>query len=372
MTDLAQARARPLEEVPPGALLRAWRWARAHLFNGVLNTIFTLLIVYVFFRVVVPIVQWALLDATWSADSDRACEAAGGACWAFLKSWGRFIIFGRFPYAEQWRPALVLVLFVAMLALSARPGMRGRTLLAIWAGGLVAVGALMWGGFLGMPYVETELWNGLPLTLILALGGVGFAFPVGIVAALGRRSKLPAIRWLSVAYIELIRGVPLITLLFMASLMVPLFLPTGVGIAKLWRAEIGFALFFGAYLAEAVRGGLQAIPRGQYEAADALGLGYWRKTYLVILPQALTVSIPSIVNLFIGAFKDTTLITIVGIFDVLQDANTGLNDPAWRHAYVEAYATIGMIFFAFCYFMSRYSLYLERRLRRAGTGPRRK
>ena len=371
MTDLAQSPTQSLENGPPGPALRAWHWARGHLFNGPVNTILTLVIVYAFFRVVVPIVRWALIDATWSADSDRACQAAGGACWAFLGSWGRFIIFGRFPYGEQWRPALVLVLFVVMLAVSARPGMRGRTLIAIWLGGIVAVAALMWGGFLGMAYVETELWNGLPLTLILALGGVGFAFPIGVLAALGRRSKLPAIRWLSVAYIELIRGVPLITLLFMASLMVPLFLPTGISIAKLWRAEIGFALFFGAYLAEAVRGGLQAIARGQYEAADALGLGYWQKTCLIILPQALTISIPSIVNLFIGAFKDTTLITIVGIFDVLQDANTGLNDPAWRHAYVEAYATIGMIFFAFCYFMSRYSQYLERRLRRTGTGPRR-
>lgn len=373
MADIAHAPSSGIEEdAPRGVLVRAWEWARGNLFNSVLNTILTLAIAYGFVRLVVPLLQWAIFDSTLSATNDRACQAAGGACWAFLGEWGRFLLFGRFPYGEQWRPALVLVLFVAMLAVSARRGAKGRTLLAVWIGGIALIFALMWGGFLGMSYVETDLWNGLPLNLILALGGVGFSFPVAILAALGRRSRMPAIRWLSVAYIELIRGVPLITLLFMASVMFPLFLPSGVSVAKLWRAEVALMLFFGAYLAEAIRGGLQVIPRGQYEAADALGLGYWRKMLLVILPQALTISIPSIVNLSIGAFKDTVLITIVGIFDLLGDVNNAMNDPNWRHAYWEAYSFAGAIFFAFCFFMSKYSQHLEKSLSRARPGARRR
>lgn len=372
MTDLAQSPTDALGASPRRILMRTFDWVRANLFNSWLNAILTLLIAYGVARLVWPLVRWVLIDSTWVAANDRACLAAGGACWAFLGEWGRFLLFGRFPYSEQWRPALVIVLFIAMMVVSTRPALAGRTLAAIWVGGLVVVFALMFGGFLGLPYVETELWNGVPLNLILAVGGCGFAFPIAILAALGRRSRMPAIRWISVGYIELIRGVPLITVLFMASVMFPLFLPTGVTIAKLWRAEVAFTLFFGAYLAEAIRGGLQVIPRGQYEAADALGLGYWRKMLLVILPQALAISIPSIVNTAIGAFKDTVLITIVGIFDVLGDVNNAINDPNWRHAYWEAYGFVGAIFFAFCFFMSRYSQGLERSLSRARPGPRRR
>jgi len=372
MTDIAQEPIGGLSPSRRGALVRAWEWARANLFNSVLNSILTLLIAAGVIWIVIPLLRWAIFDSTLVAESDRACQDAGGACWAFLGKWGRFLLFGRFPYAEQWRPGLVIVIFVALMLVSARVKMRGAALLGMWVSGLAAVFALMFGGFLGMSYVETEMWNGVPLNLILAVGGCGFAFPIAVLAALGRRSRMPAIRWLSVAYIELIRGVPLITVLFMASVMFPLFLPSGVTIAKLWRAEVAFTLFFGAYLAEAIRGGLQVIPRGQYEAADALGLGYWRKTLLIILPQALAISIPAIVNTTIGALKDTVLITIVGIFDVLGDVNNAMNDPNWRHAYWEAYSFAAAIFFAVCFFMSRYSQSLERSLSRARPGPRRK
>lgn len=371
MTDTTGNSAVELAATPRGPAVRLWEWARANLFNSPLNAALTLAIAYVFLRFFWPFLRWATIDSTWNAANDRACQAAGGACWAFLREWGRFLLFGRFPYAEQWRPAVVLVLFVAMLITSASRRVGGRGLLTMWGGGLVVIFALMWGGFPGMPYVETDLWNGLPLNLILALGGVGFSFPVAILVALGRRSRMPAIRWLSVAYIELIRGVPLITVLFMASQMVPLFLPGGANIAKLWRAEVAFTLFFGAYLAEAIRAGLQVIPRGQYEAADSLGLGYWRKMLLIILPQALAISIPAIVNVAIGAFKDTVLITIVGIFDVLGDVNNATNDPNWRNAYWEAYTFVGGIFFVFCFYMSRYSQNLERSLSRARPGARR-
>jgi general L-amino acid transport system permease protein len=217
-----------------------------------------------------------------------------------------------------------------------------------------------------MPLVETELWNGLPLTLMLAAGGLGLGFPLALLLALGRRSSMPAVRALSVAYIEIARGVPFIAWLFLALIMLPLFLPPGLTIAKLWRAEVAFALFIAAYLAEVVRGGLQAIPRGQYEAASSLGLGYWRRMRLVILPQALTITIPAQVNTFIGAFKDTTLISIIGLFEPLQDTNTALNDPAWRMAYVEGYVFVAALYFGFCYVMSLYSRRLEARLARGG------
>jgi len=219
---------------------------------------------------------------------------------------------------------------------------------------------LMRGGTLGMSYVEPELWNGLPLTLILSVVGMVFAFPLAILLALGRRSRLPAVRAICVAYIELVRGVPLITVLFMASVMLPLFLPTGMTIDKLLRAQSAFILFAAAYLAEIVRGGLQAIPRGQYEAADSLGLGYWRRTRLIILPQALALVIPPLVNNFIGAFKNTSLVLIIGMFDLLGATNAALTDANWRGYSVEAYVFVAAIYWTFCFFMSRYSQMLER------------
>ena len=236
----------------------------------------------------------------------------------------------------------------------------GRHLAILWLVGLIAVGILMRGGILGMSYVEPELWNGLPLTLILSVVGMIFAFPLAILLALGRRSRLPAVRAICVGYIELVRGVPLITVLFMASVMLPLFLPTGMTIDKLLRAQVAIILFAAAYLAEIVRGGLQAIPRGQYEAADSLGLGYWRRTRLIVLPQALAMVIPPLVNSFIGSFKNTSLVIIIGLFDLLGAANAALTDANWQGFYIEAYVFAAAIYFTFCFFMSRYSQMLER------------
>lgn len=371
MTDITHDDSADLIGARRGLLERSWEWAHANLFNSVFNSILTLVIAALIVRLAVPLFNWAVVDATFSAPNDAVCKARGGACWAFIADWGNFLLFGRFPATARWRPALVILIFVGMMLASSRAGHTGKTLLAMWVAGVAISIALMFGGFLGMEYVETELWNGVPLNLLLTVGGCGLAFPVAIFAALGRRSRLPAIRWLSIAYIELIRGVPLITVLFMATVMVPLFLPTGVTIAKIWRAEVAFTLFFGAYLAEAIRGGLQVIPRGQYEAADALGLGYWRKTWLVILPQALAISIPSLVNTSISALKDTVLITVVGIFDVLGDINNAMNAPEWRSAYWEGYSFAAVLFFAACFYMSRYSQRLERSLSGVRPGPRR-
>jgi general L-amino acid transport system permease protein len=342
----------------PGALA----WMRVNLFSGVGNTLLTLVALYLIVRIAWGVIDWGLIHAVWSAPDGRACRAASGgegACWAFLGVWGRFILFGRYPYAEQWRPLTVVVLFSALLLASSSRRLGGRRIALLWAAGIIVNLVLMLGGVPGLPVVSTDLWSGLPLTLILAIVGLAAAFPLAILLALGRRSRMPAIRALSVAYIELIRGVPLITVLFMASVMLPLFLPEGATIDKLLRAQVGFILFYAAYLAEVIRGGLQAIPAGQGEAADALGLGYWRKMRLVILPQALKIAIPPLVNVFIAGFKDTTLVTIIGLFDLVSTASNAITDPEWRGFYVEAYGFIAVFYFGFSFFMSRYSQALE-------------
>jgi general L-amino acid transport system permease protein len=334
-------------------------WLRANLFNSIPNTILTIAALYLLAVIIPPVIRWALIDAVWHAETGRACRA-GGACWAFIAEKGRFILFGRYPYAEHWRPLFTVVIFIAMILASCDRRLWGRRLAVLWLAGLIAVGVLMWGGVLGMTYVDTSLWNGLPLTLILATVGMVFAFPLAILLALGRRSQLPAVRGICVGYIELVRGVPLITVLFMASVMLPLFLPTGMTIDKLLRAQVAFVLFAAAYLAEIVRGGLQAIPRGQYEAADSLGLGYWRRTRLIVLPQALAMVIPPLVNSFIGGFKNTSLVIIIGLFDLLGAANAALTDANWQGFYIEAYVFTAAIYWTFCFFMSRYSQMLER------------
>jgi general L-amino acid transport system permease protein len=366
MTDTARALT-PADDRPPRASRGPFAWLRANLFNSVPNTILTLGAVWFLAVTVPPLIRWGLIDAIWHADSGRACRG-DGACWAFVGEKLRFILFGRFPYEEQWRPLVVIAVFVALILASCDRRLWGRRLAVLWLAGLVVVGVLMWGGVLGMSYVETALWNGLPLTLILAVVGMALAFPLAILLALGRRSRLPAVRALSVAYIELIRGVPLITVLFMASVMLPLFLPTGMTIDKLLRAQVAFILFAAAYLAEIVRGGLQAIPKGQYEAADALGLGYWQTTRLIILPQALALVIPPLVNTFIGTFKDTSLVIVIGLFDLLGTANAALTDANWRGFYAEAYLFIAAIYFGFCFFMSRYSQMLEREFNKGRRG----
>jgi general L-amino acid transport system permease protein len=362
MTDIAHDLPAPVER-PRVASSGIIGWLRANLFNSVFNSILTLLAAYLLAVTIPPMIRWALVDAIWNAPNGQACHG-DGACWAFIAEKYRFILFGVYPYAEQWRPLFVVVIFIAMILASCDRRMWGGRLMVLWPAGLVVVGVLMWGGVFGLTYVGTESWSGLPLTLILAVIGMVFAFPFAILLALGRRSRLPAVRVVSVCYIELVRGVPLITVLFMASVMLPLFLPTGFTIDKLLRAQIAFILFAAAYLAEIVRGGLQAIPKGQIEAADALGLGYWRRTRLIVLPQALAMVIPPLVNNFIGAFKNTSLVLIIGLFDLLNTANTALTDPNWQGFATEAYVVAAVIYWCFCFFMSRYSQMLEREFNR--------
>ena len=342
---------------------RAVRWLRANLFASITSSVITLLVGFVLVRAVIGLVQWGFLNAVWTVPGSdtSACRAIHGlgACWAVIGEKHRFILFGTYPFDQQWRPALAILMFIALFYLSSRRSWWRKELLLVWALALTVIGILMWGGIFGMPFVSQERWGGLPVTLILATFGLAFGFPLGIVVALGRRSKLPAIRSLCVLYVELIRGVPLISLLFMASVMFPLFMPDGFNIDKLLRAQIAIVLYAGAYLAEVIRGGLQAVARGQHEAADALGLSYWQKNGLIILPQAIRHVIPPLVNTFIAFFKDTSLVLIIGIFDLLTTAKTAIIDPAWQSFSVEVYVFVGLIYFVFCFAMSRYSKRLE-------------
>lgn len=332
----------------------------------------TLVLVLVLLDAAWHFFSWAVLHAIWSVplgadgmpDTDICRAAIGhGACWAVIGEKFRFILFGFYPHAAQWRPALVVALFMMLFGLSLNPRFWRPALVGVWLAVLALVALLMWGGVFGLAFVAEDQWGGLPITLILATFGLAFSFPLAILVALGRRARgLPVIRLLSVAYVEMIRGVPLISLLFMASVMLPLFLPEGMNIDKLLRAQLAFILFAGAYLAEVVRAGLQALPRGQHEAAAALGLSYWQSTRLVILPQALRHVIPMLVNTFIGFFKDTSLVLIIGIFDLMTTGRTAMLEPRWQGFGNEIYLLLGAIYFAFCFTMARISRILERRL----------
>ena len=341
-------------------------WLRRNLFSSPGNTALTLAVVAVIAWVAPGALSWLVFDAVWGPQPLAACDAVRGhgACWAVVWEKFRFMMFGTYPYAEQWRAGLALAVLCSLLVLSTWRRLWRPRLAAIWAMGIVLTFWLMGGGA-GLAPVRSEQWGGLPVTLILSVFGVGFAFPLGVLLALGRRSTLPIVRSLSVVYIEVVRGVPLITVLFMASVMFALFLPESWRIDQLLRAQVAIILFVAAYLAEAVRGGLNAIPRGQYEAADALGLSYWKTMGLVILPQALRLSIPPMVNSFISLFKDTSLVVIIAIYDFAYAVKKSVEtDVGWRKYFVEAFLFSILVYWIFCFAMSRYSQRLERDLAR--------
>ena len=416
MTDTPAGERRQL--APPTNDAGALGWIRQHLFSSWVNGITTVVLVVGIVWLLSWFLDWAVLTANFSAQTGSECRGYG-ACWALIRDKFRLIFFGTYPYDQQWRPLFAMVAMLAMLLLSADRRTWNWRLAVIWGIGSAVTFLLMFGqihiplglilalaliaGALGMAlrqgiaasgeingwralaaigavglalrllgvlpawslaiapfsYVETSLWGGLPVTMILATYGLAFAFPYGVLLALGRRSNLPLIKSLCVGFIELIRGVPLISLLIMASVMLPLFLPSGVTIDKFLRAQVAVILFAGAYIAEIIRGGLQSLPKGQFEAADALGLNYPQKTALIILPQALRVVIPPLINTFIGFFKDTSLVLIIGIFDFLGAANQALVDPNWAGFPGEVYLFAAFVYFIFCFSMSRYSKYLE-------------
>jgi general L-amino acid transport system permease protein len=347
---------------PPASVAGPYAWLRNNLFNSWFNAGLTIVSLYVIARVGWSFLSWAVLDAAWSGGVE-ACQKTTGACWVLIHERYRLILFGTYPYAEQWRPALAIALFIAMLAPSCLRRLWNRRLVIAWAVVLVLMGWLMYGGF-GLAVVTTSYWNGLPITFVFSIVGLIVAFPLSMLLALARRSRLPIIRYLSIGYIEVIRGVPLISILFMAVAMFPLFMPVDVSIDALVRAQIGLILFSAAYMAEVIRAGLIAVPRGQYEAAEALGLNYAKQMAFVVMPQALKIVIPPLVNIFIGTFKNTTLVIIIGLFDLLGTAKLAVTDPVWRNYTVESYVFTAAIFFVFCFFMSKFSQYLETILRR--------
>jgi general L-amino acid transport system permease protein len=342
-------------------------WMRQHLFGSVVDTLLTFLGVAIIAWLAWQVIDFAFLRAVWSGENGEVCRKEGaGACWPYVEAYWKQFVYGRYPIEERWRPTLVFALFAATLVPLAMPSVpykRLNVFLFLVAFPIVSF-FLLTGGVFGLVEVETTVWGGLLVTLIVALTGIVCSLPFGILLALGRRSKLPIIRILCIVFIEFWRGVPLITVLFMASNMLPLFMPAGMEVDKLLRALIGVALFTGAYLAETIRGGLQAIPKGQYEGAMALGLGYWQMMGLIVMPQALKMVIPGIVNSFISLFKDTTLVLIVSLFDLLGMIQASLADPIWISPVTgkTGYFVAAVTFWVFCFGMSRYSQWMERRL----------
>ena len=337
-------------------------WVRQNLFPNWWNGLLTLVLAYLLLPLLWSALDWAIFSANWQGSSRADC-AQGGACWVFIESRLGQYLYGFYPADQYWRINLAFAGLAVLLALLIWPRTPRKGWLALFTLLVFPVIAfVLIHGDAGLEVVETNRWGGLMLTLVLAVVGIVVALPFGILLALGRRSHMPVISSLSTVYIEFWRAVPLITVLFMASVMLPLFMTSEVELDKLLRALIGIILFQAAYVAEVVRGGLQAIPKGQYEAGEALGLSYWKVMGLVIMPQALKITIPSLVNTFISLFKDTSLVLIIGLFDLLAISKVALADPAWLGFSTEAYVFIAMIFWMFCFGMSRYSIYLERKL----------
>ncbi|MCF6321210.1 MAG: amino acid ABC transporter permease [Rhizobiaceae bacterium] len=415
------------ESPPPLSEVGFVGWIRKNLFSSVSNSILTIVGFYLAYQIIYVLVNFSFIDAVWSGEDGTACRApqapGDGACWPFVGAYFDQFIYGRYTIAERWRVDLVYLIgaigiawlvierapkrpLVAVLMLTAFPLISFILLTGgnfdyssnfLWTSLIVAavilvaafaiptmtksnpwptmitvaVVLLILAGVLlllsidfGLPEVETSLWGGLLVTLVIAITGIVFSLPVGVILALGRQSNMPIVRIICVIFIEFWRGVPLITVLFMASVMLPLFMPKGIHVDNLLRAMIGVAFFASAYMAEVVRGGLQALPKGQYEGAQALGLSYWKMMGLIILPQALTLVIPAIVSTFIGLFKDTTLVSIVGLFDLLGQMASSLSDPKWSSPMTPhtGYLFVGAVFWIFCFAMSRYSVYMERKL----------
>jgi general L-amino acid transport system permease protein len=368
----------PAPVAPPMAGLGPLRWIRDNLFSSVSNGLLTLLVIGLLAWVIPPLIKFLVIDAVWSGTDREACLATParpevGACWAFVREWFSFFIYGPYPVAQRWRVDVffgLLAFGIGWLLWLDAPRRDLGALFFFVVLPIVSVALLRGFPPIGLPVVETASWGGLLVTLVVAAVGIVVSLPIGILLALGRRSDMPAVRLISVLFIEFVRGVPLITVLFMASVMLPLFVPPAWSPDKLVRALVGIALFSSAYMAEVVRAGLQSIAKGQYEAADALGLGYWTSLRFVILPQALKVTIPNIVNSAIALFKDTTLVFIVGIFDFLRTVEIARGDPRWATPVtsVTGYAFAALVYFTICHSMSRYASGVERRL---GAGDRR-
>ena len=344
----------------PGGPSRRRSWARAWTSPGA--ALVSLLALAATLALSVPLIRWAIVDATWTGAA-RDCRAPGaGACWAFVGAKLRFIVFGLYPPGQQWRALMATGILVSLAAASAWPRCWRSWLVGAWVVGL-AVGIWLMGGGLGLPPIPTRQWGGLPITLALTAIGLGLGLPLGILLALGRRSTRPGPRIAAGVVVETVRGVPLIAVLYVAALVFPLALPTGIEVDKLALAQIAVAIFAAAYLGEAIRSGLQIIPAPQRDAALALGLSPWRAARLVTLPQALRVVLPSLISIAVGFFQDTSLVVVIGLFDLLNTARLAAQDPAWLGFATEAYVFVGLVYFLGSSSITRYGRWLERTLR---------
>lgn len=352
-----------IPQSPPPASVRSniLTTIRKHLFGSIGDTLVTVLILFALYSFVPPVLDWMIFSADWTGQSRDDCTS-GGACWAVISARINQFLYGFYPKDEVWRVWTAGALLILALAPCLLDRFPYRKYGLIYAGFYPLIAAILLAGGIGLEPVETSRWGGVLLTLVCGVVGIAVSLPFGIVLALGRRSKLPAISTLCILFIEFIRGVPLITILFMSSVMLPLFLPPGTSMDQMIRALVGISLFASAYMAEVIRGGLQSISRGQFEAADSLGLGYWQSMRLIILPQALKIVIPGIVNTFISLFKDTSLVLIIGLYDLLGIANATITDTKWIGLSNEVYVFTAAIFWMFCFGMSRYSLWLEHKL----------
>jgi general L-amino acid transport system permease protein len=351
------------ERPPPGSTVGIVGWLRTNLFSNWINSLLTILSLYILWSSVPSLIEWAFLEAQLSGEDRFSCSE-GAACWAWLDQRIGQFLYGLYPSKETWRIDIAFVLLFPALAPWLIENIPGKTWLRRFSFIYPFIAAwLLVGGWFGiLDSVTTNNLGGFALNLTVGLAGIVLSLPVGILLALGRQSRLPLIRWFSVIFIETVRGVPLITLLFVSNIILPIFLPPDVALDAVIRVIIMVSAFASAYMAEVIRGGLQAIPKGQYEAAAAMGLSYWQSMRLIILPQALKISIPGIVNTFIGLFKDTTLVIVIGLFDILGIANAMVSNPDWLGLSSETYVFVALFFFAVCFSMSRYSIRLERKL----------
>ena len=362
-------------EPAPASQRGAIAWIRRNLLATPKDIVLTVIAIAALAWVLPHMINWLFIQAVWTGTDRTFCATTvqggtqpdgwSGACWAFVNAKLDQFVYGRYTLAERWRPTLVFVMFAALLTPMLMPSMPRKGLNALLLFVVLPLVSiwLLYGGF-GLEIVETPLWGGLLVTLVVSFVGIAVSLPFGIILALGRRSQMPVVKMVCVIFIEVVRGIPLITVLFMASVMLPLFLPQGWNVDKLIRAIIGVSIFASAYMAEVIRGGLQAIPKGQYEGADSLGLGYWQKMRLIILPQAIKLVIPGIVNTFIGMFKDTSLVSIISMFDLLGIVRLNFSDGNWASAVTPLTGLIfaGFVFWIFCFGMSRYSVFMERHL----------
>lgn len=347
---------------PPNLKPSVFQWTHQNLFRNTFDSVVTVGVILLLVWLVPVLISWMFIDAVGFGGNETLCQSAKGACWPFVREKARLILFGTFPYDQQWRAAIASLIVIGLVCVLMLNRLKVTWLVMLWVIGSAIFVLLMFGSGIGLPEVQTIKWNGLPVFLMLAVFSLAAAFPLGVILALARHQEDHLlIRSLASGYIELIRGVPLLTVLFMGLFILPLMLPRGFFIDPLFATLIALIFFHAAYFAEDIRGGLQTIPAGQFEAADSLGLNYWRKALLIILPQALKVSLPAIFNTLIGGYKDTSLVVILGIHDMLSTAKMAYGDPVWQRYGLEAYFFVGVWYFFSCWTLSAYGRHLEKR-----------